>query len=418
MTDSTESTAALASLQLILGLLESSDSSDSESSDSDEDDGDTSSSSSSDDEAAVLGEVFAETFALPAKRPKITRYVEDVVRAYSDEEFRRNFRLKREPAYAVIERYERSAYYRGSIHGGSNPKTAEVCILSFLWYAGNKTCIRDVAGRFDMWESTLSRILNRVAEFLCSIAPDEIRFPDDVAALAKDFEEISGFPGVVGCVDGSYIGIRCPDNKVKSTYVNRHDKTSLTLQGICDHRRRFVDVFTGPPSKIHDSRIYKLSFVSRIIPFLCCMGKYHLLGDAAYPLRETLVTPFRDYGTLTNQQKSFNTKLSSTRVLIENAFGLLKQRFRQLINLEFPTVRRMSTFIIACCVLHNLCIDAGDSEIRDAEVEELRRQELLKEDSRGSPDEDLPGVSLSDAALRVLGRIKRDRLVSSLFPTG
>ncbi|KAM7315251.1 putative nuclease HARBI1 [Ixodes scapularis] len=269
MTDSTESTAALASLQLILGLLESSDSSDSESSDSDEDDGDTSSSSSSDDEAAVLGEVFAETFALPAKRPKITRYVEDVLRAYSDEEFRRNFRLQREPAYAVIERYERSAYYRGSIHGGSNPKTAEVCILSFLWYAGNKTCIRDVAGRFDMGESTLSRILNRVAEFLCSIAPDEIRFPDDVAALAKDFEEVSGFPGVVGCVDGSYIGIRCPDNK---------------------------------------------------------------------------------------------------------------------------------------------CIDAGDTEIRDAELEELRRQELLRVDSRGSPEEDLPSVSLSDAALRVLGRIKRDRM--------
>ncbi|KAG0423703.1 hypothetical protein HPB47_000489 [Ixodes persulcatus] len=136
------------------------------------------------------------------------------------------------------------------------------------------------------------------------------------------------------------------------------------------------------------------------------LTKYHLLGDAAYPLRETLVTPFRDYGTLTNQQKSFNTKLSSTR------------RFRQLINLEFPTVRRMSTFIIACCVLHNLCIDAGDTEIRDAEVEELRRQELLRVDSRGSPKEDLPGVSLSDAALRVLGRIKRDRLVSSLFPTG
>lgn len=41
-----------------------------------------------------------------------------------------------------------------------------------------------------MGESTLSRILNRVAEFLCSIAPDEIRFPDDVAALAKDFEEV------------------------------------------------------------------------------------------------------------------------------------------------------------------------------------------------------------------------------------
>ncbi|KAG0441661.1 hypothetical protein HPB47_015892, partial [Ixodes persulcatus] len=149
-------------------------------------------------------------------------------------EFRRNFRLQREPAYFVIERYERSAYYRGSIHGGSNPKTAEVCILSFLWYAGNKTCIRDAAGHFDMGESTLSRILNRVAEFLCSIAPDEIRFPDDVAALAKDFEElrfVSGSPGVVGCVDGSYIGIRCPDNKVDSRGSPEEDLPGVSSLG-------------------------------------------------------------------------------------------------------------------------------------------------------------------------------------------
>ncbi|EEC14430.1 hypothetical protein IscW_ISCW021180 [Ixodes scapularis] len=78
----------------------------------------------------------------------------------------------------------------------------------------------------------------------------------------------------------------------------------------------------------------------------------------------------------------------------------------------------MSKFIIACCVLHNLCIDAWDTEIREAEVEEQRRQELLRLDSRGSPKVDLPGTYLSDAALRVLGRFKRDRLVSFLFPTG
>lgn len=68
MTASTENTVAMASLQFILkGLIKSSDS---ESGNSDKDDKDTSSSSSSlsDDKAAILGEVFVESFALPAKK--------------------------------------------------------------------------------------------------------------------------------------------------------------------------------------------------------------------------------------------------------------------------------------------------------------------------------------------------------------
>lgn len=134
------------------------------------------------------------------------------------------------------------------------------------------------------------------------------------------------------------------------------------------------------------------------------MGKYQLPGNAACQLRKTLVTPSWDYGTLTCQQKSFDIVLGSTRVLIQNAFGLLKQCFGQLITLELLTVHRMSRFIAACRVLHHLRIDAGNTEIRDAEVEEL----MLRLDTRGSPKEDLP---LSDATPRVLRRIKWDKLV-------
>lgn len=175
------------------------------------------------------------------------------------------------------------------------------------------------------------------------------------------------------------------------------DMIRLTLQDTCEYRRHFVDHFTSPTRKIHNSRIYKLPFGSRSIPFLRSMGKYQLPGDAACQLRETLVTPSRDYRTLTCQQKSFDTVLGSTGVLIQNAFGLL-------ITLELLTVHRMSRFIAACCVLHNLRIDAGDTEVRDTQVEEL----MLRPDSRGSPEEDL---SLSDATARVLRRIKWDKLI-------
>lgn len=134
---------------------------------------------------------------------------------------------------------------------------------------------------------------------------------------------------------------------------------SITLQGICNSKKQFIDVFTGTPGKIHDSRVFKMSFISQEIEKICG-GIYHLLGDSAYGTREYLLTPYRDYGALTESEKNYNKVFSGTRVLIENAFGLLKNRFRQLMKLEFHDVNKITRFIVSCCVLHNLCIDNND----------------------------------------------------------
>ena len=93
----------------------------------------------------------------------------------------------------------------------------------------------------------------------------------------------------------------------------------ITLQGICDSKLRFLDVYTGLPSKTDDSRILKLSFIGKDLPKICS-PKYYLLGDSAYPLREYLLTPFYDYGNLNNSEKNYNLKFSTTHVKIENAF--------------------------------------------------------------------------------------------------
>ncbi|KAH6931312.1 hypothetical protein HPB50_023511 [Hyalomma asiaticum] len=37
-------------------------------------------------------------------------------------------------------------------------------------------------------------------------------------------KQLAGFPGVIGCIDGTYIPMRCPANKIRSTYINRHDE--------------------------------------------------------------------------------------------------------------------------------------------------------------------------------------------------
>lgn len=286
-------------------------------------------------------------------------------------------------------------------------------------FCGNKSTTREVCNLFDISYSSFDQICSMVMKFLLHIGKDVIKMPqtpNEKQKIANDFEkvifklllerfqmtlyfQISGFKGVIGCIDGSYIPIRTPAGKIKSTYVNRHDMTSLTLQGICNSKCQFLDVFTGVSSKIHDSRVFNLSFVSKDI-LTICGDEYYLLGDAAYPVRPYLITPYRDYGNLTESHKVFNQKLSTTRVKIENSFGILKQRFRQLIRLDFKSVRKSSLFIISCCVLHNFCIESDDSWVFN---ERFGKENFRENQHNVVPDD-------QQRNLKTLGEIKRNDL--------
>lgn len=87
----------------------------------------------------------------------------------------------------------------------------------------------------------------------------------------------------------------------------------------------------------------------------------HLIGDKAYPCLPQLITPYRDNGHLTEQQRNFNFLLSRTRSTIERAFNLLQKRFRCLKDLlDVVSIEWIPKYIIACCVLHNVCIMQND----------------------------------------------------------
>ena len=133
----------------------------------------------------------------------------------------------------------------------------------------------------------------------------------------------------------------------------------MTLQAICDANKKFIDVCTGTPRRMHDVRVYAYSKISKNLQQIY-EGKYHILGDGAYEIREWLLTPFRNYENLPNQRKKYNDKFCATRVVIENAFGILKQRFLQLLRVELADVDRITKFVISCCVLHNICLDGDD----------------------------------------------------------
>jgi len=134
---------------------------------------------------------------------------------------------------------------------------------------------------------------------------------------------------------------------------------------VCDHRALITHCYVGHPGSVHDQRIFKQSEVAT---FLNIEEKFpynsHLLGDAAYELNEHLLIPFKDNGHLTDAQKHYNFRHSSARTKIEQCFALLKGRMRSLMHcLPMTRVDLMPEYIVACCVIHNICI--------------LRRDELI-----------------------------------------
>uniref|UniRef100_A0A3Q3EJ22 DDE Tnp4 domain-containing protein n=1 Tax=Labrus bergylta TaxID=56723 RepID=A0A3Q3EJ22_9LABR len=91
---------------------------------------------------------------------------------------------------------------------------------------------------------------------------------------------------------------------------------------------------------------------------------HYIVGDAAYPLTSWLMKPFQDNGHLTRQQQLYNHKTSKARVVVENAFGRLKGRWRCLQKRNDCSLDRVKSMVITCCVLHNLC-ESLDEEYRE-----------------------------------------------------
>lgn len=127
---------------------------------------------------------------------------------------------------------------------------------------------------------------------------------------------------------------------------------------MCDHRALITHCYVGHPGSVHDQRVLRRS---EIAAYLNNEEKFpfdsHLVGDSAYELHQHLLVPFKDNGHLTVAQKHYNFRLSSARVVVERCVGLLKGRMRSLMHcLPMFRVDLMAEYIVACCVIHNICI--------------------------------------------------------------
>ena len=92
---------------------------------------------------------------------------------------------------------------------------------------------------------------------------------------------------------------------------------------------------------------------------------HFIVGDEAFPLRMDLMRPFprgKKENRLPYNKMIFNYRLSRARHIVENAFGILVQRFRVYDRRICMDDHNVVKVVKATCVLHNyLCTARMDA---------------------------------------------------------
>ena len=243
-----------------------------------------------------------------------------------------------------------------------------------LWCLATPCEYRTVAHLFGVARSTVCTIVHYTCLAITnSLLKIYISFPtgESLKTVINGFEHKWGFPQCVGAIDGCHVPISAPLMN-HTDYYNRKGWYSMIIQAIVDHDYIFRDICVGWPGSVHDARVFANSLIYKKITeekLLDNVGNRTILGrqiqpclvgDSAYPMHTWLVKPFNFNSSLTAKQKHFNYRLSRARIVVENAFGRLKARWRRLMKRNDMSTEHIPTVITACCILHNICEIHGE----------------------------------------------------------
>ena len=233
--------------------------------------------------------------------------------------------------------------------------------------------INGLATRFRLGTTTTSDIIQRTCNAIWSCLKDtEMPEPTraDWEAIEERFRRNWNFSNCVGALDGKHIAIVNPPNAA-SLYFNYKGHYSTVLLALVDAQYKFVYVDIGQYGSNSDGSVFSDSdFGKRFkgqtldIPPPKPLPNYPeggplphvIVADEAFGLRCDLMTPYSKAHRLHKLPRTeaiFNYRLSRARRIVENAFGILAQRFRIFNRRIHLSVDNVDRVVKAATVLHN-----------------------------------------------------------------
>ncbi|KAM0728725.1 Protein ANTAGONIST OF LIKE HETEROCHROMATIN PROTEIN 1 [Formica fusca] len=315
--------------------------------------------------------------------PEAEDYVEHIIPSLSSTQFKSHFQMLPSTFEFILdeigEKLTRST-------DGNEMVPADKQLLLSLWRFATTDSYSAINQRFNVGKGTAVRSVRRVARALHELSSKYIVWPteDKIQDIVYGFFSASGFPDTIGAIGGTHINI--PSSKNNSeTYVNQKNHYSIQLQAVCDHTKLFTHVYVGNVHSDHDTCTSRLSDLQE---YISDSNKFpnntHLIGNAVYGLHQHLMVPYSDNENLTKQQRNYNLCHSSGKMMIKRAFALLKGRWKSLLHVL--AISRMDftyDHILACCVLHNICLLKkdefqlhGQMTVLDVEETELQEEKI------------------------------------------
>ena len=295
------------------------------------------------------------------------------------EQFRRYFRMRPSTFIKlenVLWEYTRAVKEEGKKRDRRNRNVHELRLLMTIDYLASGDSLLKIGRQWD--HPTLdarSLLINELA----ALRDVFIRWPEgaEFDEVCREFSKLrakysndqeKGFSRCCGAIDGTFIKILQPHQYTYDAGTEHNCYKcyyAIQLLAVCIPNFKIIYAHTGAPGSWADTSILKTTDLWQNTESYIPLGAF-LLGDGGFTLLTWLMTPF---SKLVNKIRCpwyrrmhavWDSAQKSSRVCIEQTFGILKGRWRILrhgIQAHHPSV---TPILEACIVLHNICIDEDD----------------------------------------------------------
>lgn len=184
--------------------------------------------------------------------------------------------------------------------------------------------------------------------------------------IANNYFQLWNVPNCIGAMDGRHIEFKVP-LKDGSLYYNYKGTNSIALLAVVNAVYQFIYVNVGVNGRVSDGGVFRDSDFAQLLnnsqnplnipedkplPGMDEPIPYILLADNAFPLQKHILKPY-SLRNLTHDEQILNYRVSRGRMVVENSFGILANRFRVLLSTMYLPVDTVQIVTLACCALHN-----------------------------------------------------------------
>jgi hypothetical protein len=302
---------------------------------------------------------------------------------YREERWIQMFRMTKPAVFALSDLLKPHIQKQDTRYRLAIPVLVRVAVTLFKLTHGASLFV--YSEMFVVGKSTCSIILRETVRAINDCLRHEIQWPsgERLQQTQHDFQQLCGLPAVVGAIDGTHITISKPKYGAEDYYYFKSGGYTLNCQAVVDSNKRFLDLYVGMPGSTNDARVlrrsslYHLAMSQNLFDSRYVVHGFspYLLGDSGYPLLPWLMVPHRNVRNLSVLETLFNRKLRRGHCVVENAFGILKQTFRELLVKSELDVVFLPDVITCFAILYNVLLRQSHDEVEQL-LQILRREGL------------------------------------------